>query len=226
MQPKVKEADLYLPIKRFLESQHYEVKAEIHGCDVFAIRGSEDPVVVELKLVLNLDVVLQAVDRLAVTPKVYVGVPKRSRTLHQRTADHQAAPDAGSGSARSRPRAGKVTVDVLLDPGDFRPRRSKRRQERLLGEFARRVGDPNLGGTKGAIMTAYRQTAVDIARFLEKNGPTKAAQVARAVGEPNARVILYRDVYGWFERLSLGVYALSPRGVRETALWERRETEQ
>ena len=82
--PKAKEADLYLPIKRFLESQHYEVKAEIHGCDVFAIRGSEDPVVVELKLALNLDVVLQAVDRLAVTPKVYVGVPKRCRTLQTR----------------------------------------------------------------------------------------------------------------------------------------------
>ncbi len=225
--PKVKEADLYLPIKRFLEAQHYEVKAEIHGCDVFAIRGSEDPVVVELKLVLNLDVVLQAVDRLAVTPKVYVGVPKRCRTLHTRGRQIiKLLRMLGLGLLAVGQGRERAAVDVLLDPGEFRPRRSKRRQERLLGEFARRVGDPNLGGTKGAIMTAYRQTAVDIARFLEKNGPTKAAQVARAVGEPNARVILYRDVYGWFERLSLGVYALSPRGVRETALWERRETEQ
>ena len=58
----MKESDLYLPLKRFLISQNYEVKGEVQDCDVVAIRGKEAPVVVELKLTLNLDVVLQAVD--------------------------------------------------------------------------------------------------------------------------------------------------------------------
>ena len=101
------------------------------------------------------------------------------------------------------------------------PALEKYTQERLLGEFARRVGDPNLGGTRGGIMTAYRQTALEIARFLRENGATKASSVACAVGEPNARAFLYRDVYGWFERASVGVYVLSPRGAQETALWEQ-----
>jgi hypothetical protein len=118
----------------------------------------------------------------------------------------------------------KAPVDVLVDPGEYKPRRSQHRRARLLGEFHKRVGDPNLGGTRGGIMTAYRQTALQIARYLDGNGPTKAALVAKAVGEPNARTVLYRDVYGWFERPSLGVYALSPRGRRETAQWERRQT--
>jgi hypothetical protein len=220
--PKLKEADLYLPIKRFLESQHYEVKGEIRGCDVFAVRGSEDPVVVELKLALNLNVILQAVDRLAVTPKVYVGVPKRCRTLHTRRRQIiKLLRMLGLGLLAVGQGRERASVGVLLDPGEFRPRKSKPRQERLLGEFTRRVGDPNLGGTRGGLMTAYRQTALEIARFLHTNGPTKASYVARAVGEPNARAILYRDVYGWFERAALGVYALAPRGVRETALWEQ-----
>jgi hypothetical protein len=56
----VKESDLYLPLKRFLQAQHYEVKGEVHDCDVVAIRGREAPVVVELTRALNLDVVVQA----------------------------------------------------------------------------------------------------------------------------------------------------------------------
>ena len=66
----MKESELYLPVKQFLESQHYEVKGEIHDCDVLAIRGDEEPVICELKLSLNVDVILQAVERLALTSKV------------------------------------------------------------------------------------------------------------------------------------------------------------
>jgi len=217
----MKEADLYLPIKRFLESQCYEVKAEIHGCDVFAMRGSDGPVIVELKLTLNLDVILQAVDRLAIAPSVYIGVPKRSKALGKRRRQIvKLLRMLGLGLLLVAKGDEKANVTVVLDPGAYRPRQSKRRQSRSLGEFAKRVGDPNLGGTKGRLMTAYRQTALHIAEFLEANGPTKAAHVARALGEANARSILYRDVYGWFERIETGVYGLSSRGRRERALWD------
>ena len=47
---KSAETDLYLPVKRFLEAQGYEVKSEITSCDVVALRGAEAPVIVELKL--------------------------------------------------------------------------------------------------------------------------------------------------------------------------------
>ena len=43
------ETELYAPVKAFLEAQGYEVKAEIKGCDVVAIRGEEAPLIVELK---------------------------------------------------------------------------------------------------------------------------------------------------------------------------------
>ena len=70
------EAALYAPVKAFLERQGYEVKAEVRGCDVVARRGDEPPVIIELKLRFNLPLVLQGIDRLALTERVYLAVPR------------------------------------------------------------------------------------------------------------------------------------------------------
>jgi len=224
----MKESDLYLPLKRFLESQNYEVKGEVQDCDVLAVRGRETPVVVELKLSVNLDVVLQAVERLALTPKVYVGIPKQCKTLKRRRRHIiKLLKMLGLGLLLIKPDREIGSVEVLLDPGEYRPRKSKHRQERLLGEFLKRIGDPNRGGAdrRKGIMTVYRQRALAIARFLEEQGQTKASNIAQALGEPKARDILYRDFYGWFDRVSLGVYELSPRGKKEVPLWQEEAEE-
>lgn len=222
-----READLYPAVKVLLEGQGYAVKGEVGACDVLATRD-EDVVVVELKRTLDLAVVLQAVDRLAVTPDVYVGVPRTAAALRRHPKRvlrllrmlglGLLAVDAGDG-----------TVEVRLDPGPYQgPRRASARRTRLLGEFARRVGDPNAGGSvrTGELVTAYRQRAIAIGRFLETSGPSKAAAVAAAVGDAKARAVLYRDVYGWFERVERGVYGLSPRGAREVPAWAARVAEE
>jgi hypothetical protein len=72
-------------------------------------------------------------------------------------------------------------------------------------------------------MTAYRQRALAIAWFLQKQGPTKASHVAMTLQDSKARDILYNDVYGWFDRVSRGVYELSPRGKQEIPLWQKEE---
>ena len=83
-----------------------------------------------------------------------------------------------------------------------------------MGEFERRVGDPNRGGTnRRAIMTAYRQDALRRAVALDE-GPARVAAVRAATGVGRAPRVLQRDVYGWFERVSYGTYALTPAGVR------------
>ena len=218
----MQESDLYPPVKRFLELQGYEVKGEVGDCDVFAVRGDEDPVVVELKLNFTLDVVLQAVDRLSVAPSVYVGIPKPRRLPRKRRARIiKLVKMLGLGLLIVDPALETGAVDVLVDPCEYKPRKSSQRRGRLLGEFLHRVGDPNLGGSakRKGVMTAYRQRALAIGRFLEKSGPTKASAVAESLQEPKARDILYRDVYGWFERTSVGVYCLSPRGAEELPQW-------
>ena len=61
-------------------------------------------------------------------------------------------------------------------------------------------------------MTAYRQEALRCAGILA-DGPRSVREVRVAGDAPHAGGILLRDAYGWFERVSRGVYALTPRGV-------------
>ena len=71
----MKETDLYAPVKAFFEQQGYEVKAEVTDCDLVAIRESDPPVIVELKLSLSLDLLMQGIERQRITDAVYVAVP-------------------------------------------------------------------------------------------------------------------------------------------------------
>ena len=104
-------------------------------------------------------------------------------------------------------------VDVHLDPAPYAPRKSRARREHLLGEFARRVADHNVGGSRARpIMTAYRQDALRCAQCLAGNGPLRAVAVRWYTGVASAARILQRNVYGWFERVERGVYSLTPRG--------------
>ncbi len=224
----MRESDLYPPLKRFLESRGYEVKGEVEGCDAVAVRGDEPPVVVELKLSLNLDLVLQAVSRLDLAPAVYIGVPSRCGLLKRRRRQVvKLLRMLGLGLVVIDPGARRGGVTVLLDPGAYRPRESRRRRERLLGEFAARVGDPVPGGQdrRRGLMTAYRQRALAVACLLRDCGATKASVVASRLDEPEARHIMYRNVYGWFERVSTGVYDLSPRGRTEAPRWMGESTD-
>src|SRR5437879_817196 len=156
------EADLYPAVKAFLEGQGYDVKAEVRGCDVVAIRGDEPPVIVELKLTFSLTLLLQGVDRLALTEHVYLAVARpRSRrapaSVYRREV-RAACRRLGLGLMTIHP-AGDV--EVLVEPVPYRPRQNAKRASLLLGEHARRQGDPNHGGvTKTPIMTAYRQEAL------------------------------------------------------------------
>ena len=220
------EIDLYPPLKHFLIQQGYEVKGEVQNCDVIAVRGDERVVVVELKLSINLTVVLQAVDRLQITDTVYIGVPKGVTVLKkQRKHVVKLLRMLGLGLIVIDPAAAAGGVDVLCDPSGYKPRQVKQRTHRLLGEFMHRVGDPNAGGSsvRRGIMTAYRQKALAIAEYLREHGETKAAIIARSLAEPRTRVILYDNVYGWFDRLGKGVYALSPRGEIAFAQWLTRD---
>jgi hypothetical protein len=216
-----RETDLYAPVKAYLEDQGYEVKSEVVGCDLVARRGKEPPLIVELKTTFSLPLVLQGVDRLSLSDAVYlaVGVPARPASgsiwSRERRAILKLCRRLGLGLlAVHEPTTRKpALVEPMLDPVPYRPRPDRRRQGLLLKEFAHRVGDPNTGGaTQRPIVTAYRQDALRCAAVLDRRGPTKAVEVAQASGVPRATGLMYRDVYGWFQRVERGVYELSPKG--------------
>ena len=207
------ESDLYAPVKALLEGQGYSVKGEVQGCDVVAVRGKDPPVIVELKRAFGIGLVLQGVNRLAISDTIYLAVgvwPKNMRDVKKLCRR------LGFGLMI----VDKARVDVLLDPAPWTPRKNKRRIGRLLGEHARRVGDPNLGGssTKVPLMTAYRQQALRCAGLLATNGPMKVAALRDGADAPKAAAILRADHYGWFERVERGIYGLTPKGSEGLAL--------
>ena len=216
-QAALKETDLYAPIKQFLEGQGYEVKSEVGAADVVAMRGEEDPVIVELKARFSLSLFHQAVERQAITDAVYVAVPRITGKAFQKAVRNNRALCRRLGLGLLTVRMKDGVVDAVLDPAPYKPRQSKRKQTRLLREFTRLVGDPNTGGsTRRGLMTAYRQDALRCLNMLSENGPTKAALVAKVANVPNARRLMADNHYGWFERVEKGIYALSPKGQSAT----------
>jgi hypothetical protein len=204
--PVAAEVALYGPVKMLLEAQGYEVKGEVLTCDVVGVRGDEPPVIVELKRTFSLALVHQGIDRLALTDAVYLAVgawPKRQAEVRRLCR---------------RLGLGLIVVadgraHAVEDPVPYRPRRDTRRTARLLREHQRRVGDPTRGGsTRLPIMTAYRQEALRCARLLD-DGPMVLRAMRAAADVPHAGAILRDDVYGWFERVERGTYALTPKGV-------------
>jgi len=208
----VRETELYAPIKEYLEEQGYEVKAEVASADVVACRGDEEPVIVELKTTFSLALVHQAVARQSISDVVYMAAPrgKGRAFLASLKAMKTLARRLGVGLITVRMKDGHV--EVHCDPAPYRPRKSKVKVARLLREFAKRQGDPNLGGTQGGIITAYRQDALRCAGYLAEAGPAKGAVVARETGVSAATRMMADNHYGWFERVSVGIYDLTDKG--------------
>jgi hypothetical protein len=209
----MRETDLYGPVKSMLEAQGYEVKSEIGAADVVAVRGTEPPVLVELKTGFSLAFFHQAIERLSISDAVYLAVPEWKGRAGWKafTANRALCRRLGLGLMTVQLPAGRV--DVHLDPGPYAPRQSKPRKERLLREFQRRVGDPNQGGaTRSRLITSYRQDALRCLSVLS-TGPLKASEVSKTSRVEKARAILAADHYGWFERVERGIYAVTPQGL-------------
>jgi hypothetical protein len=215
------EAELYSPVKRFLERQGYAVKGEIGECDILAVRGDEPPIVVELKERLNLALVLQAVDRLTISSSVYVAFrigKGKSASWYARTKQVK--------SLLRRLGLGLLTVSsrgavvLVLDPAPYRPRTDGARKQRLLKEFTERVGDPEAGGSRSRTrVTAYRQDVLRCARELAFAGTLKLSGLRERAGVVRAGSIVRDNHYGWFERVKTGHYALSTKGKQELPNW-------
>ena len=210
MAVKRREADLYAPLKTYLEGQGYEVKAEIGACDLMALRGDEAPIIVEMKTGFTLALVMQGVQRQTLFEAVYLAVPAPGKKGWATRYRDMIALCRRLGLGLLA--VGEDGVEAHLDPGPYEPRRQTARAGRLLREFQRRVGDPNTGGTTGiARMTAYRQDALRLLRALG-DGPTAPRLLVTATGVTRAGVMLRADHYGWFERAEKGIYRLTPKG--------------
>ncbi|BCG58405.1 DUF2161 family putative PD-(D/E)XK-type phosphodiesterase [Paenibacillus sp. URB8-2] len=193
-----RETELYAPLKFFFERQGYVIKGEVRSCDLVGVReDGEPPLIVEMKKTFNLSLLLQGIERLKLSPVVYLAV--------ERCREKKGAASQRWGELSSLCRRlglGLVTVvfyktkaplvEVLAEPeAPAGPVRSGgRRRERLLHEFRERSGDYNTGGSaRVKLVTAYREKALRVAAALEaaeREAAEREAALAAAVGEPRS----------------------------------------
>jgi hypothetical protein len=182
------EVSLYPAVKHFLEAAGFVVKGEVKGCDIVAVRAGDQLTltIVEMKLGFTLELLLQGTDRMRVADEVWLAVPTTRRGRDRDPRVHRLCRLVGFGLMAIN--AARDRVEVLAEPGPYRPRPDAHRRARLLSEHRRRRGDPSPGGSsRQPVMTAYRQQALICAALL-RAGP-RSPRDLRAVA-PDAGTIL------------------------------------
>ncbi len=207
----MKESDMYLPIKLFFENLGYSVKAEVKDADVSAIKDGE-LVIIEMKMIFSLKLLFQATQRQKITNNVYVAIPKPTYKVYRSKSFKEKI------YILKRLHLGLLlvsdTVKVELDPKPFNLKvsqaRSKKKKNLHLKEFSNRQGNFNTGGVTGTkIMTHYREQAL-LMTGLINNGDIRIKDLK--INAPKAASILQKNFYGWFERVSRGIYQLTDIG--------------
>jgi len=225
-----RECDLAAPVCAYLTAQGYTVRSEVNGCDITATQGDE-LVVIELKRHFSTDLLIQAVERQRVADGVYVAIPLEGDLMKQGRFGKRWR---GIERLLKRLELGLILVSFPEPPDaaaiievafhpiqEQRPRRKPQQRKSILREIAGRSGDYNVGGsTKRQLLTAYREQALFIAICLDRFGPTTPCNLRARGTSAKTQNILFRNVYGWFERLDRGLYAVRPQVIAHiTKTW-------
>ncbi len=214
----MKESELFPPVKKLFESLGYRVNAEVKDCDMTAVKDDE-LIVIELKKNLSVILLAQALDRQKTGANVFVAIPKPKRYSPKTFRD--------SLYVLKKLELGLIFVNMLgedsyaeivLEPTEFVPvRQNRKKRKSILDEINGRLAeDTNSGGVHGTrIATAFTQKCVQIACVLDSKGAMKPKQLRSYGIDYDCRGLLYRNNYGWFDRLGNGIYALNEKGRRE-----------
>ncbi|MGL1902581.1 MAG: DUF2161 family putative PD-(D/E)XK-type phosphodiesterase [Fibrobacterales bacterium] len=221
-----KESSLYPAVKAFLEHLNYTVKGEVIDCDVMAVKGPKKNAsiaIIELKLIFNMKILYQALERKAITDAVYIALPENcSAYKKDSAAAEQLLSMLGIGLLIVTPGPRGQALPIL-EPAPYAPQADDTTCSKLLTEFYALNGDPNVGGssTRTKKMTVYRQQALSLVAYLKKHGPTKASIISTELEIPKARAILYDNHYGWFESEGKGIYKNSKKANLGYKEWRK-----
>ena len=215
------ETELYEPVREYFENLGYRVNSEVKNCDVTAVKD-EEIVIVELKTAFNLKLIIQAAKRQRLTDNVFVALPKPQwkKLCSKDWKDKMyLLRRLEVGLIFISFKGKKPTVEVQLYPEPFDREKSKqvssRKKAGVVKEIRERQGDYNVGGSvKTKLVTAYRQNSVFIACCLKKYGQLSTRKLRELGTGDKTTSILYDNYYGWFDRVSRGVYVLTDKGEK------------
>lgn len=206
------EKTLFPIIKAYLEAQGYEVKAEVLHADVVA-KKEEQMLIIEMKTVFSVRLIYQGLKRMQMSDLVYLAIPKSTTSIrHSETFKEKETIVKRLGMGLILIDEKHHDVEVLFDPKPYHLKKQRQKQIKLLKEFNTRKTAMNIGGvTKTKIITAYKELAIALLIEL-KDGPRRTAYLKTIIGDQKVVDILQKNYYGWYERVSQGVYQLTEAG--------------
>lgn len=219
---KILEVDLSKPVCDFLIDKGYSVRTEVNYCDICGVK-EDKLVVVELKRNLSVELLTQAVKRQRTADLVYIAIPKPKRmTFNQKWKDIcHLIRRLELGLILVSFKDNDTFIEIPIEPKPFDRIKSiqmgKKKREGIIKEIEGRYCDLNTGGSRGEkLVTSYRESAVFIACCLEKYGPMSPKKL-RELGTDKKKTtsILSQNHYGWFYKLSRGLYNISEEGRKE-----------
>jgi hypothetical protein len=218
---KLQEVDLYKPIQTYFLHEEYEVYGEVKDCDIAAVKGDE-LVVIELKLTLSVDLLIQAAKRQRLTDQVYIAIPKPKYRLNSRlwTDKCHLIRRLELGLIVVSFSGKRAKAEIVFPPTPFNRRKSnglnKLKREKIMKEIKGRSADFNVGGSnRTKIMTAYKENCIQIACYLENFGLLSPKALIQMGTGNKTSSILTKNYYGWFERIKRGTYVISAKGKQE-----------
>ncbi len=210
------EKELYPPVRDLFEKRGYKVNAEVCDCDMTAVKDDEF-VIVELKTNLSVALLAQGVKRLRTGAQVYIAVPKPKRYSFRKFKDtFSVIKKLELGLIFVSVRGSHSFAELVFEPKPFtffKQNNQKRRE--ILKEIDGRTIETNTGGVTGTkIVTAYTEKCIHVACILDMYGDMSASDVKKHGGADNAYNILRMNVYGWFRKVSHGIYGITDEGRR------------
>ena len=222
MKKHILEEELYQPVRDYFTKLGFQVNGEVNHCDAVATKDGSI-VVIELKRVLSMELMTQAVKRQKFADLVYMAVPRNDE-------DFQSSKWQDLFHLIRRLELGLIFVtlrddvsfvEVAVDPVPFDRQKSiasgKKRRLQLIREVQGRMMDLNTGGSRSRkLMTAYREQALYVACILERigeAGPKEISELGTDVKKTQS--ILKNNFYRWFDNPQRGRYRLSEKGAKE-----------
>ena len=202
---------MYKPLKKFLKAKGYTVHSEVESVDVMARKGDE-LLIVEMKTGFNIQLIYQLIERLKITDQVYAYVPLGKGGRWPKPYKKMCA-------LLKRLHCGLITLDqhtkkqvvVEFKPTPFTDRKNYAKRKLALREFEGRSIDLNQGGsTKELLFTAYKENVIRIAMYLFEHGASSTKEVREHLDIERTVDILNKNYQRWFERVSRGVYRITP----------------
>jgi len=207
----MKEVAMYKPLKKFLIAKGYAVHSEVESVDVMAQKGDE-LLIVEMKTNFNLQLIYQLIERLKMTDQVYAYVPLGKGGRWPKSYKRMCA-------LLKRLHCGLITLDqhthkqvvVEFEPAPFKGRKNYTKKNLALKEFEGRSIDLNqAGSTKELLFTVYKEKAIRVGMYLFKHGASSTREIRKKLDIDKTADILSNNHQHWFERVSHGVYQLTP----------------